>query len=669
MSEQRNNEKQGIIGIQDLDAGQSCLVATYRFSVTKNLLVRHSVCGVSRIPEEPMTLEQTAEEMSSVLVREKDKETILSILNPQFLKGSFLTGNRQINYNYLVATENNGLRWHGGRLTLYEELDSNELMAYLYVADVDSNYKDKLALSAAMWNMMDFIGCIDVVKKSVRVIRRHNSMLDISDRTMFDYQADLDAFIDSFVVDEDKVMVHKMMQLDNVINTAERFGEFTCSFRLVDPATDRICYKKLSISYLIPEDKSTLMIVQRDLTEVYEESRKQQIALTQALSQAEEAVKVKNGFMSHMSHEIRTPLNTVVGLTELAKSRLDDRDYMQYCLEKIDASSKFLLDMINDILDINNLENDNIQLRAEPVLFAPFIKGIIERNRAHAYNKKINFQIEVDASIAECLVFDEARVRQVFDSMLSNAVKFTPRFGTVKLVTRLVEERMGIQGLEIIVSDTGVGIDDKFKSKVFEPFAQEHVGNTTVYGGAGLGLAICHKIVRDMGGTIDFVSEKGQGSKFRVYVELPVENAPDSAGDVQPEYNFTGHRVLLAEDNEINCEITKEILQRRGISVDIAGNGKEAVSQYMSNAPGTYDLILMDVRMPYMDGLTATKMIRTSGKSDCKAIPIFALTANAFDDDIRKSIEAGMNAHLTKPIDVQVLYRAIRMAFDGNLPA
>lgn len=382
------------------------------------------------------------------------------------------------------------------------------------------------------------------------------------------------------------------------------------------------------------------------------------------------ADEIRHSFMTKMSHEIRTPLNTVIGMTALAKDRTDDPNYLKYCLERIDSSAHHLLMLINDVLDVSNIEKNKIILHPEKIKFREFIGDIVNSVRSDTNDKKINFRDNVEGDPAAGYIFDATRVKQVLMNMLSNAVKFTPRYGTIQFTIQKLNSNNGKDILSFTVKDTGIGISPEFLPHVFDVFEQEYSGNTTIYGGTGMGLAISKSIINLMGGTIEVKSEKGKGTEFCVEVELEVDTEAGKTATVAKgcENNqFAGHRVLLAEDNEINCEIAKQLLTRRGLSVDVAENGREALSHYMMNVPGYYDLIIMDVRMPYMDGLTATRKIRSSGKSDCKSIPIMAMTANAMEEDIKESMHAGMNAHLTKPIAPKLLYNAIQEALNGTL--
>lgn len=373
--------------------------------------------------------------------------------------------------------------------------------------------------------------------------------------------------------------------------------------------------------------------------------------------------------LAHMSHDLRSPLSNVLGLTELARNKSDDREYVEYCLEKIDASAHFLMDMLTDVLYIIRLEAGENNLRKSSVDLKEFFNSLSDTARAMAYEKRLNFFAHFDEQIVPLVRTDGSRVRQVLQNLLSNAVKFTPRFGRVDFSAKLLEADNDRVRIRFTVKDTGVGIADELKDIIFLPLTKEYSGSTNVYGGSGLGLAICKQLVDRLGGTLDFTSSKGNGSEFWVVLDFEQDKAALQRQAEVPAQavDFSGKYVLLAEDNHINCEIVKRLLTRRGLTVETAENGQIALNKYMMNAPRTYDLILMDVRMPYMDGLKAARMIRASGKSDAKTIPIMAMTANAYEEDIQRSMEAGMNAHLVKPVEPSELYRAVQRALNGEL--
>ncbi len=373
--------------------------------------------------------------------------------------------------------------------------------------------------------------------------------------------------------------------------------------------------------------------------------------------------------LAHTSHDLRSSLNNVLGLTELAKHQVEDREYVAYCLDKIDDSAHFLLNLLNDILYTITPQEDAKSIRQDSFSLKELFDNLCSSIKASAQDKRINFVSRMDNDMVQHVISDRGRVRQIIQNLLSNAIKFTPRYGKVEFFIHQLAREQDKVFLEFVVRDTGIGIKEELQDKIFLPMTKGHTGSTTVYGGSGLGLALCKRLTDWLGGRLEFKSSKGHGSDFRLYLDLDIDTSAEGQAVEQPAegYDFAGKTVLLAEDSAINSEIVKRLLASRGVIVDTAENGRIAMNKFMMNAPGAYDLILMDVRMPLMDGLEAASRIRSSGKSDAKKIPIVAMTANAYDKDVQRSMEAGMNAHLTKPVETAELYETMRKAMAGEL--
>lgn len=373
--------------------------------------------------------------------------------------------------------------------------------------------------------------------------------------------------------------------------------------------------------------------------------------------------------LTHASHDLRSSLNNVLGLTELAKHQVDDREYVAYCLDKIDDSAHYLLNLLNDILYTITPQEKSAVLRQDSFNLRELFDNLCSGIRTSIQDKRINFVSCMDDDVVHHVVSDRGRVRQIIQNLLSNAVKFTPRYGRVEFFIHQLAREEDRVSLEFVVRDTGIGIKEELQDKIFLPMTRENEDAVIAYGGTGLGLALCKRLTDWLGGRLEFKSTKDYGSDFRLYLDFEIDADAErqSKGQQAEGYGFAGRTVLLAEDNAINSEIVKRLLSSRGVVVDTAENGRIAMNKFMMNAPGTYDLILMDVKMPLMDGLEAAGRIRASGKSDAKKIPIVAMTANAYDKDVQQSMDAGMNAHLAKPVETAELYEIMLKAVAGEL--
>ena len=557
--------------------------------------------------------------------------------------------------------------------------------------------------------------------------------------------------------------------------------------------------KRIQYAYL-DEANGRVVLTRSDVTDLFNQQKQQQDVLQSALIAAEQANSAKSDFLSRMSHEIRTPMNAIIGMSAIAAQSIGDDAQVADCISKIGISSRFLLSLINDILDMSRIESGKMLLKNDKIPFEEFLNGINSICYTQASAKNIDYENIVDPNVEDYYIGDAMKLQQIIINILSNAVKFTPEHGKVSLSIRQMRKEKNDAVLRFIINDTGCGISESFLPHLFEAFTQEQSGTTAMYGGTGLGLAICNNLVAMMDGHIDVRSIVGVGTEFTVDVKLGITEESKSRHLKKPNYNFTelkalvvdddvtvcehavitlkeigvksewvdsgrkavdkvqkkwdnkeyydlvlvdwkmpemdgietarrirrivgpdvtiiimtaydwvaiehdaklagvnllmskpmfksslisaferafndkqegkepelkddfsftGKRVLLAEDHPLNVEVAKKLLERKGFTVDHAENGLRAMELFTTTPVGYYDAILMDIRMPDMDGLQATYNIRRWRKEDAKTIPIIAMTANAFDDDIQKSKAAGMNAHLAKPIDPKQLFQTL----------
>ena len=424
----------------------------------------------------------------------------------------------------------------------------------------------------------------------------------------------------------------------------------------------------------------TVLVANRDATEEKEREIEQDKNLRNALAAAEHANKAKTVFLNNMSHDIRTPMNAIIGFTALATAHIDNTELVLDYLKKIHTSGQHLLSLINDVLDMSRIESGSVEIEYAAVHLPDILNDLKTIIQGSSYSRQQKLSIDTQDILYEDIITDKLRLTQVLLNISSNAVKFTPAGGRISIcVSEKPCNRDGFATVIFRVKDNGNGMSQEFRKHVFDSFSREHTVTENGIGGSGLGMAIAKNIVDMMGGTIQVESEVGKGTEFTVAFECKIagaavkqEPAPEPGDLIKSENqkpqteskrSYKGKKALLVEDNELNREIATAILEEIGLDVDIAEDGTDAVNM-MSSAEGRkYDLIFMDIQMPKMDGYTATREIRTLDDLKCANIPIIAMTANAFEEDRKKAIKAGMNGHIAKPISADAILENLDQIF------
>ena len=402
------------------------------------------------------------------------------------------------------------------------------------------------------------------------------------------------------------------------------------------------------------------------LTQANDEMRRAQDAAAEALQSAERASKAKTDFLSNMSHDIRTPMNAIIGITTLMKNELHEPEKLAEHLGKLETSGQLLLGIINNILDMSRIESGKTTLNVEKMNLPQQIRQLDSIIRQQAGQSRQTFTVNTHLQ-HENVLADPNRLNQVLMNILSNAVKYTPTGGHIQLEVDELPRNEHYARYRFVVQDDGIGMSEDYQKTLFDPFTREERSGTNKVQGTGLGMAITKSIVDLMGGSINVESATGKGTRFEVVLEFPIDAEADHAHQVQalPEEveetsPLSGMKFLCAEDNAINAEILQMLLETKGASCTICPNGQEIVDAFANVKPGEYDMILMDVQMPIMDGLEATRRIRNGENPLGRVIPILAMTANAFLEDMQKSKEAGMDAHLSKPVDIAALEQTVK---------
>ena len=433
-------------------------------------------------------------------------------------------------------------------------------------------------------------------------------------------------------------------------------------YSILDNAINNLSSQRMLMTLL--SCVSVLIILTLIFLRYFSITRSQVHELEKARQSALEANKAKSEFLANMSHDIRTPMNAIVGMTAIATAHIDDRKQVQNCLRKITLSSKHLLGLINDVLDMSKIESGKLTLTTEQISLKEVVEGIVNIMQPQVKTKKQTFDIHVENILTENVWCDGVRLNQVLLNLLSNATKYTPEGGSIQL--SLSEEKSpkgeNYVRIHIKVKDNGIGMSPDFLKKIYESYSRADGARIHKTEGAGLGMAITKYIVDAMKGTIDIISEPDKGTEFHLTFdfEKAVSVEMKNGQALKQNIKLSGRRILLAEDNELNREVASELLSDSGIELDWAEDGQICLDKFQRSPEGYYDAILMDIRMPHMTGYEATRAIRGINHPDALSIPIIAMSADAFSDDIQHCLECGMNAHIAKPIDVMELTRLLK---------
>ncbi len=529
------------------------------------------------------------------------------------------------------------------------KIDSYNGLGYSSVIDLDGYYLVSVNRETSHLERDNFFSILGKaeLEEGMSVEKIHNKILN---KEIFSVKYRLE--------DEDRIMVCTPMETMNwyfVMSVPLSVFEAQIS-NLLKMVTALIILIMIAIAIVV-----LLMFTNRSQKNIMKFEVQHRSELEEALALAEQANRAKTTFLNNMSHDIRTPMNAIIGFSNLATKYIDDKEKVQDYLGKITQSSNHLLSLINDVLDMSRIESGKVHIEEKEENIIEILDGIENIVQADVQNKRLNFNIEKIDITDENIYCDKLRVNQILINLISNAIKFTDVDGMIKVtVTEKKSSKKGHAIYEFKIRDTGIGISKEFQKEIFEPFTRERTSTVSGIQGTGLGMSITKNLVDMMNGKITVKSEVGKGTEFVVKLELKLQNGSKKTEKVKEKVEFAGKRILLVEDNLMNREIATEYLQDFGFLVENAENGKEACDILENIEPGYFDLVLMDIQMPIMNGFEATQKIRSFKNKKIANIPIIAMTANAFEEDRKAAENAGMNGHLAKPIDVEKLVDTLK---------
>lgn len=648
----------------------------FRNKTTENLLSTACVnltLGVVENLKHGETYEKNEEVLNTIDYRDRTKfylkETDMTDeqnynISAQNLLNLFEQGITEVREEYSGVTSDGRKIWVRLDVNILKSPKTGNILAFFYNKDITSEELNlRISENILSQNYLE-VGLIDLDSDSYT--RYHSLGTNIAEfNNSFPFEQGMDVFCEMRVTEGDRKKVRKYMSIAYLSSAIKKYGSVEFQFLGLD-RNGKEEYNGMSIKPLYKDRTDILISTRSNVDAIVREGLKKEKKLKKAMEEAKKANEARSDFFAGISHDMRTPMNAIIGMSALGVDECKDETIKKY-FTNIDASAHFLLGLINDALDSSQIEKNALKLTFEPYSMDEFKLYVNSMVRSLCDAKKIDFNMEVHENFSKCVSTDKLRFNQIFFNLLSNAVKFTPENGKIDFIIEFVSRNNGVVVERFIVKDTGIGMSKDFQKRMFNRFTRE--GNTLLNSsGTGLGLFITKYVVELMGGTISVESEVGKGSEFIVELALqeiePAESQFESPEKLsEDDFNniLKEKRVLLCEDNEMNSQIAVRVLEKKGMIVDCAPDGQAGLEKFNNSDEGYYDVILMDVRMPVMDGLEATKFIRNLERMDSKKVPIIAMSANTHKKDIEIALKAGMSTHIGKPFDVKELYKVISL--------
>ncbi len=604
-------------------------------------------------------------------VEENARKLFLKNTDRMYLKKQFEQGKSETTFEYATKSVEGDKIFVRRSTYLAADKKTGDIIAYHNVKDItEQKKKEKQVRQYEQMLVMTASGMYEGVRQ---VDLSDFSTIYLSfedDHIVTQYKGDWNTWLEGqekYIHPDDMQKLKEKLCIENLLKMP--VGEnLRCDYRSRRKNQNGVHRFYSTSAFKVERDKKQYVnLVTMDNTEAIENEMRQKALIEDALFRAENASKAKTNFLSNMSHDIRTPMNAIIGFTTLAITHIDNRKRVQGYLEKIAASSNHLLSLINDVLDMSRIESGRMNLEETECNLQDVMHELENMLALEMQSRNLEFHIDMEDVSDGQIICDRLHLNQILLNLLGNAVKFTMPGGRISVQILEKTEKGGDEVIyEFHVKDTGIGMSEEFQKHLFKPFERERSSTVSGIQGTGLGMAITKNIVEMMGGTISVISKKDEGTEF--IVQIPAKKISAGVAQAVPggkedkdnmpagSTSIKGKRILLVEDNDLNREISREILSEAGLLVEEAEDGSIAIDMLLKKGPGYYSLVLMDIQMPIMDGYTATQEIRNFENRELANIPIIAITANAFEEDKRKALEMGMNAHIAKPIDVKNLF-------------
>ena len=621
--------------------------------------------------EHKTTVDELIRQIAAFVPDEKGKEEFFYFFNREALRNAYKKGKAEIKKETDSYFDDGSIRSACITARFFMNPTTEHLECVIYGMDITEEKKELLAYEKHMKEQFDIVNAlsrdylniflVDGDTDTAKILKLDGYVttgLVNNPDIIYPYQATCEQYISERVHPDDQKMMHEMMKLERVLQELAGKKEYVSSYKtLVDGEVHYYQFK-----YMRLENTKHIIAGFQNIDALITREKEVQKKLELALKAEEQSNQAKRVFMNSMSHDIRTPLNAIVGYTTLALSHIEEKEAVKKYLSRITTAGSHLIALVNDVLEMNQIESGNIQMDDLPVYIPDVIEELQTIMQTSVSEKKLHFAVDTEEVVHKKILTDKLRLNQVLLNILGNSVKFTKPGGSISFkVKEMGNAPEGYAGYCFEIKDTGIGMSREFRKHIFETFTREQTATVSGIQGSGLGMAIAKNIVDLLGGTIRVKSEVDKGTETTVYLQFKLcDTVEENKEDDESIPDFRGKKILLVEDNELNREIAVEILQEAGFSMETAEDGVAAVEKMRHAAAGTYDLVLMDVQMPKMDGYEATREIRKLSDPEKASIPIIAMTANAFAEDRQKAFEAGMDGYLAKPIDISKMLEMLK---------
>ena len=657
-------KKQELLLQKQYDAAQSffdSVAESYLMSQRSNLtqnkveLLRGRGSPPQKWEERPY--DELVDRILQGLPDEEDRKNCLDLLDRTTLLDAYEKGIHTITREFKSRPVGHETLWVQGVTTVSKRPESGDVISFLAISNIGEKKLAESIVHKIVEDQCDYICCINVKTHKVELFfsnKRWKGKETIAVGS--DYDENIQNVFLKYILSEEQERYKDFTDIAHVLEALNKSESETALFHNEEDGVLRM--KMLEFSYIDKED-DLIALVKTDITDMQKQQLEQENRLRAALDLAEKANAEKSVFLSTMSHDLRTPLNGVLGFTSFALKESDAQKKQEY-LEKIESSGNLLFELVNDTLDLSRIESGKASPEPEAVMSDELIPAVVTALRPSAELKGVKLIEDYKDYENQTVWADKLKINKIILNLLSNSIKFTPKGGTVTVTPFCAPGFSSDGGCGFIVEDTGIGMSEEFMKHMYEPFAQEKRSESVQTPGTGLGLSIVKRYVDLLGGTISVESHLHAGTRWKVI--LPVKKLQDGIIDKEEQKleSMQGKRILLCEDNQMNIEIASMLLKNKKMLVEVAESGAIGTEKFIASPQGYFDAVLMDIRMPEMDGYEATKIIRTSKHPDAVKIPIIAMTADAFEESIRSAKEAGMDAYITKPIEPQKMFKTLQ---------